>query len=347
MLSDADRLLLQRSLQLAALGGSGTLPNPQVGAVVVQAGRIIGEGFHRRAGEPHAEVHAIWAVQDKSLLSQATLYVSLEPCSHHGRTPPCADLIVSHKIPRVVIGSLDPNPQVAGRGLERLLEAGIEVLMAPDPSPFERLNRSFFVNQRLKRPFLTLKWAESQDGYLAGIGPEGQLQPVALTAAPVNRWVHRLRAEHQSILVGRRTAAVDNPRLNTRHFPGPDPLRIVFDRYGRLDPALTLLSDRAPTLVLTDRAQPAAGAVSYLATVHWQNPKALFRQLYEEAGICSVLVEGGRQVLQPLLDSGLYDQALRFVSPKVLGEGLPAPKLPAGQHWQPPQMIGPDLLYQR
>ncbi|MEM9934834.1 MAG: bifunctional diaminohydroxyphosphoribosylaminopyrimidine deaminase/5-amino-6-(5-phosphoribosylamino)uracil reductase RibD, partial [Bacteroidota bacterium] len=292
---------LQRCLQLAALGQTAAEPNPNVGSVIVHEGNIIGEGYHTQLGAPHAEVEAIRSVKDPSLLSSSTIYVSLEPCSHFGKTPPCADLIIKHQIPRVIIGCLDPNPKVAGSGVRKLQAAGIEVEMAEDPLPFKWFLRKFFVNQLLKRPYISLKWAETPEGYIAGKDQTGNPTQVAITGKESKSFTHKLRAFHQAILIGRNTAQIDNPQLTARKFPGRHPLRLVFDREAQLGKDLQIFQDGYPSLILTDQTTPQTEKVRYINPTDWELP-ALLTQLYQKENIGSILVEGGARVLNDFID---------------------------------------------
>ena len=330
-LTELEQAYLDRTLQLAQLGGIEVLPNPQVGAILVANGRIIGEGFHQKAGHPHAEVNAVRAVSeaDRDLLTQATMFVSLEPCSHYGKTPPCADMIVREQIPRVIIGCLDPNPQVAGRGVRRLMSHGVEVRVAPDPRPFWAMNPSFNVNHLEQRPFITLKWASSRDGYIAGIR-DGVLEQTAISSPEARVGVHRLRARHQAIMVGRRTAAIDDPSLSTRHYPGANPLRIVFDPELVLPTHLRLFKDGKPTLVLNQLRDDQEGAVRFYRPQQWADLNLLFQELYQHLGICNILVEGGSHLLQQCLDQQVFDEVVRLEGPILLNKGLAEPRLPTG-----------------
>ena len=238
--SAEDELYMQRCLQLAACGAGSTSPNPMVGAVIVCDGRIIGEGYHIRAGEPHAEVNAVNSVKAKDipLLSRSTIYVSLEPCSHYGKTPPCCDLIISRGIPRVVIATTDFNAQVNGGGIARMRDAGIEVVVGVLESESRRLNRAFFTYHICKRPAVTLKWAQSADGFIDRLRDGGT--PVRFSNSVSQVAVHKLRAMHDAIIVGTRTAMLDNPSLDIRHWAGRAPLRLVIDRKGKLPVSLKL-----------------------------------------------------------------------------------------------------------
>lgn len=311
----SDAQFLARALQLASLGTSLTFPNPKVGAVLVHEGKIIGEGFHAFAGGPHAEVYAIADAErhHAEKIEKATLYVSLEPCSHlNKRTPPCASLILEKKIPRVVIGCQDPNPNVSGNGVQLLREGGVEVILAGDPTPFEAINRAFFVNQREQRTYITLKWAQTPDGYMAGLDAEGQPYPVSITAAPATAEVHRLRAMHHAILVGAATARIDNPSLTTRYFYGESPVRIVLDKSQSLRNISLRLHDTSPKTIWVEENIPAAFLAKYL---------------YQTHGISSVLVEGGREVLDQLLSVRCWDEAFVFTGNTSIGNGLPAPNV--------------------
>ncbi|MBQ5627104.1 MAG: bifunctional diaminohydroxyphosphoribosylaminopyrimidine deaminase/5-amino-6-(5-phosphoribosylamino)uracil reductase RibD, partial [Bacteroidaceae bacterium] len=248
---NVDELYMQRCLQLARCGAGSTSPNPMVGAVIVCDGRIIGEGYHIRAGEPHAEVNAVNSVAeaDKPLLSRSTMYVSLEPCSHYGKTPPCCDMIIARGIPRVVIGSADPNPQVDGAGIERMRAAGIDVTVGVLEEECLRLNRAFFTSQLHRRPYVTLKWAQSADGFIDLLREGGQAVKISSPVSQVA--VHRLRAQSDAILVGRHTALLDNPSLDIRHWAGRSPLRLVIDKKGTLSADLRIFDGTLPTVVYT------------------------------------------------------------------------------------------------
>ena len=237
MNSEEEKYML-RCIQLAQNGLCNTAPNPMVGAVIVCDGKIIGEGYHVRCGEAHAEVNAIRSVKDTSLLKRSTIYVSLEPCSHYGKTPPCADLIIEKQIPRIVIGCRDPFSKVAGRGIQKLKDAGREVIVGVLETECRQLIRRFITFHTLRRPYITLKWAESSDRYIDYSRTDGK--PVILSSPLTSMLVHKKRAEHSAILVGTRTAELDNPGLNVRHWYGRSPVRIVLDRQQKLSPSLHL-----------------------------------------------------------------------------------------------------------
>lgn len=295
---------MRRCITLARHGEIGAAPNPMVGAVIVHEGRIIGEGFHACCGRAHAEVMAVNSVrpQHRHLLAESTIYVSLEPCAHYGRTPPCAELIVRSGIRRVVVGCTDPFAKVSGRGIEILKNAGIDVVVGVLEKECQALNRRFITAQTHARPYITLKWAVSADGFIGG-WHEDSPAPVALSTPHTLLRVHHLRATHQAILVGHGTLLSDHPTLNVRHWHGPHPLRIVLGSVaeGELPAGFEAFADIDTMLV------------------------ALHRR-----GIRSLLVEGGAQTLQSFIDRGLWDEAWEERSDKELGSGIPVPKMPVG-----------------
>lgn len=297
---------MYRCIQLAKCGETGAPPNPMVGAVVVCNGRIIGEGFHRRCGGPHAEVNAINSVTDKRLLSQSTIYVSLEPCAHYGKTPPCADLIIQSKIPRVVIGCTDPFAKVNGLGIKKLQDAGCEVKVGVLESECLELNHKFFTFHQKHRPWIILKWAQSKDGFIGACDTTNRIQ---FSNALTQTLVHRLRARSGAILVGTRTAILDNPTLTTRYWTGANPLRLTIDRKGCLPENLHLLDGSTPTVIYTQ-----------------ESIEEILNDLYNR-NIQSLIVEGGTCLLQSFIDAGLWDEARIETSPACIGQGTVAPKL--------------------
>lgn len=319
-----DEKYMMRCIQLAQNGKLGAAPNPMVGAVVVCDGRIIGEGYHAKCGEAHAEVNAINSVKDESLLRRSTLYVSLEPCAHYGKTPPCAKLIVSKGIPKVVIGCQDPFSKVAGKGIEILKQAGCEVVVGVLEKACQDLNKAFFTVQLKHRPFITLKWAQSADGYMDVERNDGE--PVKLSSPLTQLIAHKRRAEHQAIIVGTQTARLDNPSLNVRDWCGPQPLRIVIDKDLTLPRHLHLFDGSQPTLVVTEKNETIAGAM----TLQVDFNQSILPQLMEELqrrNIQSLLVEGGSKLLQSFIDEGLWDEAYVEHCPQVLGHGVLSPSL--------------------
>ncbi len=324
---------MRRCLQLARNGLGRTAPNPMVGAVIVCGGRIIGEGYHVRCGGPHAEVNAIASVREPELLPQSTMYVSLEPCSHYGKTPPCADLIIEKRIPRVVVGCADPFAQVAGRGIEKLRQAGVEVVVGVCEAECRELNKRFITFHGKKRPYVTLKWAESADRFIDRLRTPGDgASPVVFSTPATRQLVHKRRAEHQAILVGSRTARLDNPSLTVRDWDGPAPLRLVIDRSGMLPATLRLFDGPVPTRVYT--AQPARvayAAHSGVTCVALQEGEEIIPQIFADLhaqGIQSLLVEGGAQLHQAFIDASMWDEIIVERSPLHLGEGVPVPVLP-------------------
>ncbi len=302
-----DEKYMTRCLQLARCGAEGAPPNPMVGAVLVHDGRIIGEGFHRRCGEAHAEVNAIASVRERHLIPSATLYVSLEPCAHYGRTPPCADLIVRERIPRVVIGCRDTFARVNGEGIRRLQEAGIDVTVGVLEEACRRLNRRFFVFHGEGRPWVTLKWAQSEDGFIDRLREDASTSPVGLSSPFTQVLVHRLRAQSQAILVGTRTALLDNPTLTTRLWPGANPLRLTIDRHNTLPADLHLKDGEAPSHIY-----PTGNLGDILSDLYHR-------------GIQHLLVEGGATLLQSFIDEGRWDEARVETAPVRLGSGVAAP----------------------
>ena len=264
---------MRRCIELAKNGLCNVAPNPMVGAVIVCDGRIIGEGYHVRCGEAHAEVNAIRSVKDESLLKRSTIYVSLEPCSHYGKTPPCADLIIEKQIPRIVIGCRDPFSKVAGRGIQKLQNAGREVIVGVLEEECLHLIRRFITFNTLRRPFITLKWAESADRFIDIERIDGN--PVLLSSPLTSMLVHKKRAENTAIMVGRRTALLDNPSLTVRNWYGPNPIRIVLDRNLSLPNDLQIFNGEVPTLVFTEKEHPEEKSVSYITIDFGHNPLKL------------------------------------------------------------------------
>lgn len=316
---------MRRCIQLARNGLCNAAPNPMVGAVVVCDGKIIGEGYHVRCGEAHAEVNAIRSVKDPALLKRATIYVSLEPCSHYGKTPPCADLIIEKQIPRIVIGCQDPFAKVAGRGIRKLKDAGREVTVGILEQECRELNRRFITFHTLHRPYVTLKWAESADRCIDKLREGGK--PVVLSSPLTSMLVHKKRAEHSAIMVGTRTAELDNPSLTVRNWQGRSPVRIVVDRRQRLSSSLHLFDGSVRTLVFTEEARPPQPGVEYIPVDFRRNilPQ-IMEHLYAQ-GLQSLLVEGGSTLLQSFIDADLWDEAFVEECPLTLSPGVKAPEI--------------------
>ncbi len=324
---------INRCIELAKNGLGNTYPNPLVGSVIVYNDQIIGEGWHKKAGEPHAEVNAINSVIDKSLLSKATIYVSLEPCSHFGKTPPCADLIVTHKISNVVIGTVDPNEKVAGKGIAKLLDAGINVTVGILEEACNDLNKRFFTFHQKKRPYIILKWAETADGYIAPSKRLNQVQhdelkPVWITNKYSRQLVHKWRAEEQAILVGTQTVLDDNPSLTTRDFSGNNPVRIVLDKSGKIDAKFHVKDNTIKTIFLTENND-------FIASENCIYERCLFDEnLIENAltilakhQIQSIIIEGGSKTIQSFIDKNSWDEARIFQGKSMFEKGIKAPKI--------------------
>ncbi len=319
---------MQRCLDLAARGLGNVAPNPQVGSVIVHNGRIIGEGYHHRFGLAHAEVNAINSVseEDKSLIPEATMYVSLEPCSHHGKTPPCADLIVHKQVKKVVIASKDPNPLVAGKGIEKLKQAGVEVVTDVMKNEADFINRRFMTFFIKHRPYIILKWAQSADGFIAPDEPK----QVWLSSEASRRLVHQWRGEEQAILVGRNTVEIDNPELTVRLTSGKNPTRIVIDRSLSLSKGLKVFNDHASTIVYNQNKDAQDAHISYAQIDFSKNVLTqILSDLYQRQ-IQSVIIEGGAETLQHFVEEKLWDEARIFTSSFQLNSGKKAP-LPAGK----------------
>lgn len=324
---------INRCLELAENGRGNTYPNPSVGCVIVYQDRIIGEGFTSKAGGPHAEVNAVHAVSDPELLKESTLYVTLEPCSHFGKTPPCADLISEMKIPRVVIGTLDSNKEVSGRGVKKLMENGCEVIVGVLEEACRESNKRFFCFHENKRPYIILKWAESADGYLAPapeVRDQQKAAPVWLSDKPSRQLVHKWRSEEQAILCGTGTALADNPSLTTRDWHGSTPLRIYIDRKAQLPVHANLLDGSTPTVVFTEAVNPYPDKkIKDLEIItiipEMSLPKQIMALLYQK-NIQSLIVEGGAKTLTAFIDEGLWDEARVFKAPVTLGSGIAAPE---------------------
>lgn len=323
-----DEKYIRRCIQLARNGMCNAAPNPMVGAVIVHNDRIIGEGYHARCGEGHAEVNAIRSVKDESMLRESTIYVSLEPCSHYGKTPPCADLIIRKGIPRVVVGCVDPFSLVSGRGIQKLKDAGIDVKVGILENECRKLIKRFITFNTQQRPYITLKWAESADGFIDINRKEGQ--PVVLSTPITSMYVHKQRAEHHAILVGRKTALLDNPSLTTRNWYGKNPVRLVIDKELTLPASLKLFDGSTPTWVFTALDKASTPQVTYFKLDFSQSilPQIL-QKLYENK-LQALFVEGGSQLLQSFIDEELWDEIYVEHAVKILGDGIKSPVIPNG-----------------
>lgn len=320
-------IYMQRCLELAALGAGSVSPNPMVGAVIVHDGKIIGEGYHQKYGEAHAEVNAVNAViysysNHADLLKQSTIYVSLEPCAHYGKTPPCADLIIKHQIPTVVVGCRDPFAQVDGKGIEKLQAAGIEVKLGVLEKECQWLNRRFFTRVQKQRPYIILKWAQTADGFFA---PADGSQHW-ITGPESGKLVHQWRAEEDAILVGKNTVLADNPQLNVRYAEGKSPKRVVIDRRLELSDTFNVFDQSVETLIFNEIKTDIDGKNKYIALEDFDRfvPQYILFQLYLQ-DLQSVIIEGGAYTLKAFIDAGLWDEARIFTGASVLENGIKAP----------------------
>lgn len=316
---------MQRCISLARNGLYNTSPNPMVGAVIVCNDQIIGEGYHIRCGEAHAEVNAIRSVKDKSLLKYSTIYVSLEPCSHYGKTPPCADLILEMEIPRIVIGCQDPFAKVAGRGIQKLRDAGREVIVGVLEEECRKLIHRFIAYHTHHRPYITLKWAESADGFIDKSREGGH--PVILSTPLTSMLTHKRRAESDAIMIGTRTAQLDNPSLTVRNWYGNNPVRVVLDRELSLQHALHLFDAQVHTLVFTAQPHPNSHNLTYITLDYQTEIMPQIMQTLYSHHLQSLLVEGGSELLQSFIEANLWDEAFVEVCSMRLESGVKAPEI--------------------
>jgi len=320
---------MRRCIELAKTAIGFTAPNPMVGAVAVCDGRIIGEGYHRQYGEPHAEVVAIRSVCEAVLLERSNLCVNLEPCSHHGKTPACTDLIIASRIPHVVVGSSDPNPLVAGKGIARLRASGCQVTENMLKLECDRLNIRFMTFHSKHRPYVILKWAQTTDGFIDVIRNTNVVgRPTWITGWYEQTLVHKWRSEEQAVMTGTNTTMVDNPLLNIRRWHGRQPLRVTLDRQLRLPASLNLFDNTLPTLVFTEKQHPNTTHINY-ATLPFDEylPQRILDELYRR-NIISIMIEGGTRLLQTFIDAGLWDEARIFTGTAMFGDGVKAPVMP-------------------
>lgn len=312
-----------RCLQLAKQGLGNVSPNPMVGAVIVANGKIIGEGFHRHCGQAHAEVNAINSVKEIDLLPYSTLFVNLEPCSHYGKTPPCAKLIIEKKIPHVVIGSLDPFPKVSGRGIKMLKDAGVEVDVGVCQKECDELNKRFFTFHQKKRPFVLLKFAQSVDGFCAKKG-----EKTTFSTPQTQLLVHKLRSEEDAILVGKNTALIDNPQLNARCWNKQrNPIRMVVDKNLQISPNCYLFDESQPTIVFTQKHCSNRNNLEFITLDFSTNIVPQICDLLFRRNIQSLIVEGGQTLQQSFIEAQMVDEVRIEISPKILFEGVKIPSL--------------------
>jgi diaminohydroxyphosphoribosylaminopyrimidine deaminase / 5-amino-6-(5-phosphoribosylamino)uracil reductase len=323
-----DIKFMRRCLDLGSRAEGLTYPNPMVGSVIVHDGKIIGEGYHIRSGEPHAEVNAINSVKDKSLLRRSVLYVNLEPCSHFGKTPPCADLIISNGIPRVVIGTLDTSAKVSGKGAQRLIDARCDVTTGILEEECRRLNRRFFTFNEKKRPYITLKWAQSADGYIDIIrSDDHKKEPTWITGKPERVLVHKWRASEQAILAGAGTIRADNPQLNVREWKGHDPLKLILSSSGTFSTRLSLNEKHGNVLVFTHNPHADIPETSRVLLRDDSPSSVQISEYLYSIGIQSLFIEGGAEVLNHFISTGLWDEARIFTGKELFNTGVKAPAI--------------------
>lgn len=322
---------MRRCIQLAKNGLGTTYPNPMVGSIIVCNGEIIGEGWHKKSGEPHAEVIAINSVKDKSLLKKSTIYVSLEPCSHYGKTPPCGDLIIKNGIPNVVIGTVDPNIKVAGNGIKKLMEGGATVTIGILEKECKELNNRFFTFHEKKRPYIILKWAESQDGFIAPLAKLEQ-KPVWITNEFSRQLVHKWRSEEQAILVGTQTVIDDNPKLDIRDWTGNNPVRLILDQHNRISKDSHIYDNKVKTIIFSqlENANDRENLIFEVINFKQNLAQQILGVLHKHQ-IQSVIIEGGRQTLQTFIDENLWDEARILVGNVIFKNGTKAPNITLGK----------------
>jgi len=326
----SDELYVKRCLELAEMGNGSVSPNPLVGCVIVSGGKIIGEGYHKKYGQAHAEVNAINAVLEKYgdqapvLLKEATVYVSLEPCAHFGKTPPCADLLIRHQVKKVVIGTRDPFEDVNGKGIERLQNAGIEVISGVLENECRYVNRRFFTRVTQQRPYIILKWAATANGYFAANNTVQQW----ISGPLAKKLVHKWRTEEDAVLVGKYTAIIDNPQLSAREWPGKNPVRLLIDRNLEVDTTSLLYNDAAKTIIFNELKTDVIKNIHYVSMEDMQYylPQKIAYQLYL-MDIQSVIIEGGAHILNQFISSGLWDEARVFTSSTSWDNGIFAPQI--------------------
>lgn len=312
---------MKRALELAELGRGYVSPNPMVGCVIVHQDKIIGEGYHRKYGEAHSEVNAINDVKDNSLLRESTAFVTLEPCAHKGKTPPCADLLIKKQLKRVVIATRDPFEQVDGKGIDKLKEAGIEVTVGILESDAIQLNQRFFTSINKKRPYVILKWAQTSDGFVARENYDSKW----ISNTSSRQLVHKWRTEEDAILVGKNTAIHDNPQLTSREWTGRNPIRVLLDSNLEVQRTSNLFNGEAPTLILNSLKEEKQRNIEWIKT-EMNNPWSVLRKLQEHK-VQSVIIEGGYQVLNSFINENCWDEARIFISEEKFEKGIPAPAI--------------------
>ena len=329
-LFDVDEKFMLRAIALARLGMGNVSPNPMVGCVIVHHGVIIGEGYHREYGKAHAEVNAVNSVKNKALLKESTLYVTLEPCSHHGKTPPCTDLILQYGIPNIVVGTIDPFAQVAGRGLEKLSNGGCNVLQGYLEALCIALNRRFFTFHQKKRPYIILKWAQTADGFIdIDRTQEHYGEPTWITNDLSKIAVHKMRADESAILVGTNTALKDNPSLTVREWSGKPPLRLVIDKDMKLSGDLALFDQSVQTVVYTSREVSNRRNIEFTKILFNGNELDQILNDLHQRGVLSLIVEGGQMLLNSFITRNIWDEARVYTGKCHFHKGVRAPVLDA------------------
>lgn len=323
---DIHTTFMKRCLALAENGLGSTYPNPLVGSVIVHEDQIIGEGWHQKVGEAHAEVNAIHSVKgNKSILKESTLYVNLEPCSHYGKTPPCADLIIEHQFKKVVIGTADPFVAVAGKGIERLKSAGIEVIVGVLEQECNELNKRFFMFHQQKRPYIILKWAQTQNRMLAPLTKDKK-RPVWISNPYSRQLVHKWRTEEQAILVGTHTVLQDNPKLDTRHWTGQNPVRIILDRTLIIPKDFSVYDKSCKTIFITEKPIASEDDNLVFEQINFsKNRNTQIMEVLYKHNLQSVIIEGGKEVLEGFITDNLWDEARVFSSDTFIEHGIKAP----------------------
>ena len=329
---------MQRALQLARLGAGAVSPNPMVGCVIVHEGKIIGEGYHQKYGEAHAEVNAVNAVVDKSLLSKSTVYVTLEPCSHVGKTPPCADLLIKHQVKKVIVCNHDPNPLVAGKGIEKLRQAGIEVEVGLLEEEGWELNKRFFTYIEKKRPYIILKWAESADGFIA----MKNFKAVQISNLLSRRFVHKMRSEEDAIMIGTNTAKYDNPTLNTRFWTGKNAVRVLIDKNLSLSKNSNIFDNSQKTICYNLLEDEIIGNNIFVKIPSNISIELFILEDLYQRKMQSIIIEGGTILLQSFIDLELWDEAIILRGKLVLKEGIIAPKIKGNEVLK--ENLGDNLL---
>lgn len=326
-----------RCIELARLGLGNVSPNPMVGSVIVYRDKIIGEGFHQVYGGPHAEVNAVNAVADKSFLKESTIYVSLEPCAHYGLTPPCSDLIIEKQIPKVVVGTVDPFAAVAGKGIEKLKKAGVEVVTGVLEAECRELNKRFFTYHQKQRPYIILKWAQTADGFIDKTRDHSEYgSPTWITGNLSGIMVHKLRSEEDAIMVGTNTAILDNPSLTVRNWSGRNPVRIVIDRDLKLSQSLNLFDGQAKTLIFNLEKDEATEHNIWIQVYNEHDIIPPILDALHREKVQSVIVEGGTRLLESFILQGLWDEMHVFTGNRFFGKGVNAPKIKGrlvGEEW--------------